>query len=67
MNETARVLQKESGVGMNYIEDRPGFASKMDQGRWDQILEQITLFDLPETLLTEIHEQVFIEHHTLTA
>ena len=58
MNETAKQLQKESNVSLNYIEDRTEFALKVTSGRWDEVLEEISQLNLPENILIEVHEQV---------
>ena len=58
MNETVKCLQKESNVILNYIEDKTDFASKIDSGRWDEVLEELSQLNLPITILFEVHEQV---------
>ena len=58
MNETVKCLQKESNVILNYIEDKTDFASKIDSGRWDEVLEELSQLNLPITILVEVHEQV---------
>lgn len=57
-NETAKCLQKESNVNLNYIEDKLDFASKVNSGRWDEVFEEISQLSLPPNVLSEIHEQV---------
>jgi len=58
LNETVKCLQKESNVILNYIEDKTDFASKIDSGRWDEVLEELSQLNLPITILVEVHEQV---------
>lgn len=58
LNESAKQLQIESSVNLNYIEDRRGFSLKVTSGQWDQVLEEIIQLNLPENILTDIHEQV---------
>lgn len=58
MNETAKSLQLESSVNLNYIEDRIDFASKVTTGRWDQVLEELSQLNLPHNVLADVHEQV---------
>lgn len=58
LNATAKCLQQESNVNLNYIEDKLDFASKVDSGSWDEVLKEISQLSLPLNLLSEIHEQV---------
>lgn len=58
LNETVKCLQKESNVILNYIEDKIDFASKVDSGRWDEVLEELSKLNLPISILVEVHEQV---------
>lgn len=58
LSETAKYLQRESNVALNYIEDKTEFANKIDSGRWDEVLEEISQLNLPSTILVEVHEQV---------
>ncbi len=58
LNETAKSLQFESNVSLNYIEDRRDFASKVTSGQWDQVLDEVTQLNLPQNILAEVHEQV---------
>lgn len=58
LNESAKLLQTESNVNLNYIEDRRDFTSKIISGQWDQVLEEISQLNLPQNILAEVHEQV---------
>lgn len=58
LNDTAKCLQSESKVNLNYIEDRREFSTKVTSGRWDEVLEEISQLSLSEAILIEIHEQV---------
>ena len=58
LNDTAKCLQTESKVNLNYIEDRREFSAKVTSGRWDEVLEEISQLNLPETISIEVHEQV---------
>lgn len=60
-NETAKYLQKESNVILNYIESKTDFASKLNLGRWDEVLEELSQLNLPPSILVEVHEQVNIQ------
>jgi hypothetical protein len=58
LNDTAKCLHNESSVILNYIEDKTYFASKVDSGRWDEVLEELSQLNLPLEILFEVHEQV---------
>ena len=58
MNEAAKVLQTESSVNLNYIEDRRDFDLKVTSGQWDQVLEEMSQLNLPQSILSDVHEQV---------
>ena len=58
MNEAAKVLQTESSVNLNYIEDRRDFDLKVTSGQWDQVLEEMFQLNLPQSILSDVHEQV---------
>lgn len=51
-------MQTESKVNLNYIEDRRDFCLKVTNGRWDEVLEEISQLNLPENDVVDIHEQV---------
>lgn len=58
LKESAQCLQNESSVILNYIEDKTDFASKVDSGKWDELLEELSQLNLPKSILIEVHEQV---------
>ena len=58
LNESARILQSESQINLNFIDNRRDFAEKVTAGRWDEVLEEISQLTLNLNLLSEIHEQV---------
>ena len=60
LNETAKCLQSETKVNLDYIEDRVDFKSKVITGKWDQVLEDLSQLNLSLNTLSEVHEQVNI-------
>ena len=58
LNDTAKLLQKESNLNLNYIEDRREFYMKVTSGRWDEVLQEISKLNIPENVLIQLQEQV---------
>lgn len=58
LNETAKCLQSETKVNLDYIEDRNDFKLKVTTGKWDQVLEDLSQLNLSLNTLSEVHEQV---------
>eukprot|EP00455_Lapot_gusevi_P030412 TRINITY_DN3272_c0_g1_i3.p1 TRINITY_DN3272_c0_g1~~TRINITY_DN3272_c0_g1_i3.p1 ORF type:complete len:528 (-),score=127.99 TRINITY_DN3272_c0_g1_i3:26-1480(-) len=56
-----RVLQQETQVSLNAVDDIEKFTSDIIHGRWDAVIEQIKTLKLPVQKLTDLFEQIILE------
>lgn len=46
--ESAKILQKESGVALNSVDNIDNFISDIHQGKWENILPTVSEIALPQ-------------------
>ncbi|PVV05411.1 hypothetical protein BB560_000064 [Smittium megazygosporum] len=55
------VLQKESGIGLNAVDNLHSFKADILAGKWDQVLSVLSLSEISPEKLTDLYEQIIIE------
>lgn len=58
---SVQVLQEESGVCLNAVENVDRFVSDVQHGKWDEVLKTAALTSLREETQQMLYEQVFYE------
>ncbi|EPR59809.1 WD-40 repeat protein [Toxoplasma gondii TgCatPRC2] len=61
LTRTLQVLQEETGVYLNSVESVEEFASDVQQGRWDTVLQTVSHCKLQDETLHLLYEQVLCE------
>ena len=61
MTQSLQTLQTESNVSLNTVENLENFLSDIHNGKWESVLSQVSLMQLPQEKLIAIYEQVVIE------
>ncbi|KAJ2402708.1 hypothetical protein GGI23_000513 [Coemansia sp. RSA 2559] len=55
------VLQRESGVSLNTVENVDDFKNDILKGRWDAVLTSVIQANLPPANLTDLYEHIILE------
>jgi WD40 repeat-containing protein SMU1 len=58
LNRSRSTLEKESNTSINTVENKSRFLQDIIDGRWDIVLKQVTLLDIPNDKLFDLYEQV---------
>lgn len=61
LSRSARMLQEETGVKLNSIDNPDALAADIRAGRWDAVLEQVTALEIPPAHLGDLYEQIVVE------
>ncbi|KAJ2665300.1 hypothetical protein IWW48_000188 [Coemansia sp. RSA 1200] len=61
LHKTLEVLQRESGVSLNTVENVDNFKSDILRGRWDAVLTSVLQANLAAERLIDLYEQIIIE------
>ncbi|KAJ1667049.1 hypothetical protein IW140_002260 [Coemansia sp. RSA 1813] len=61
LHRSLDVLQRESGVSLNTVENIDGFKADILKGRWDAVLTSVIQANLPPAKLTDLYEQIILE------
>lgn len=61
LSRSARMLQEESGVKLNSIDNPEALAADIRNGRWDAVLEQVSGLEIPPAHLGDLYEQIVVE------
>eukprot|EP00357_Protocruzia_adherens_P006973 CAMPEP_0114979430 /NCGR_PEP_ID=MMETSP0216-20121206/4365_1 /TAXON_ID=223996 /ORGANISM="Protocruzia adherens, Strain Boccale" /LENGTH=513 /DNA_ID=CAMNT_0002340751 /DNA_START=500 /DNA_END=2041 /DNA_ORIENTATION=- len=61
LTRSFKVLQEESQICLNTVENIEDFKSDILNGRWDTLLKQVETLQFPSEKLIELYEQVIIE------
>ena len=59
--KSLETLQKESNVTLNSVESLESFKADVNDGKWERVLSQVSLMQLPSEKLTMIYEQIIFE------
>jgi WD40 repeat-containing protein SMU1 len=58
---TLNVLQEETLVKLNSIDDKEQLKKDIVDGRWDKVLKQLALLDLSHDVLVPIYEEMYLD------
>lgn len=61
LSKTAEIMQEESGVSLNNVDDVSRFHNDIIRGRWDIVLETTQTLTLSKKKLLDLYEQVILE------
>ncbi|KAL7753896.1 hypothetical protein RI367_000828 [Sorochytrium milnesiophthora] len=61
LTRTMSVLQEETGVCMNTVDNVESFKQDVLQGRWDVVLRLVSGLKVPRRKLIDLYEQIIIE------
>ncbi|PRP79879.1 WD40 repeat-containing protein SMU1-like [Planoprotostelium fungivorum] len=61
LTRTLRVMQEESQVPLNIVDNLGSLINHVNTGNWDQVIQAISSLKLPTTLLEDIFEQIVLE------
>lgn len=61
LSRTFAALQEETGVSLNTVESIDAFVNDVMSGRWDAVLLSVNTLKLPEDVMVDLYEQIFIE------
>jgi WD40 repeat-containing protein SMU1 len=59
--QTLQVLQEETKVALNAVESPQALLSDITAGRWDSVLRQFAMLELPIDILQDTYEHVVLE------
>jgi WD40 repeat-containing protein SMU1 len=52
--DSMKILQKESGITLNTVDNIENFVSDIRNGRWDSVLSQVSHLQLPSDKLVSL-------------
>ena len=61
LSETFKILQRESNIGLNTVENIEAFSSNIKNGKWDLVLKTVSNIKMPSIKLMDLYEQIIIE------
>ena len=61
LTRSLQTLQTESNVSLNSVENFVSFMADVHTGKWERVLSQTSLMQLPSEKMTSIYEQVVFE------
>ena len=61
LHRSAQMLQDETGICLNSLEDPSSFQSDVINGRWDAVIQKLSYLSLPEDHTRDVYEQVYLE------
>jgi len=59
--ETVQMLQNESGIFYNAVHSKDRFRSEIVHGKWENVLKQLRVFDLPQDVIFDLYEHIVCE------
>jgi WD40 repeat-containing protein SMU1 len=59
--QAAEGICQESGVTLNAVEDPEAIACAVNEGRWEEVLQEIQCMSLPAEKLALVYEQILLE------
>ena len=70
LTKSLEMLQAESQVALNTVENLDALVNDVMHGHWDLVLSAVSMLQLPQRLLADLYEQIvieLIEKHELNA
>ena len=61
LTQSLQVLQEESQVALNIVDNVEALVSDVQQGRWDAVMATVSTLKLPGLLLRNLYEQLVLE------
>ncbi|KAJ1784471.1 Serine/threonine-protein kinase smu1, partial [Coemansia sp. RSA 2399] len=61
LHSSLDILQRESGVSLNTVENVDDFKDDILKGRWDAVLTSVMQANLPPANLTDLYEHIILE------
>ncbi|KAI7901697.1 WD40-repeat-containing domain protein [Cokeromyces recurvatus] len=61
LQETAKVLEDETTIKINTIENKDAFIKEIKEGEWDTVLRHVSDLKIPSRKLMDLYEHVVLE------
>ncbi|KAF1806635.1 WD40-repeat-containing domain protein [Mucor lusitanicus] len=61
LNQTRSVLERESNLTLNTVENKSKFLQDIIDGRWDIVLKQVSQLGIPSDKLLDLYQQITLE------
>ncbi|KAI9486724.1 MAG: WD40-repeat-containing domain protein [Benjaminiella poitrasii] len=61
LQETSKVLEEETAVKINTVENKDDFIKKIKEGEWDTVLRSVADLKIPSRKLMDLYEHVVLE------